>query len=378
MQEVPALSLKQPRSLRRRGFIGKKDEVLLDIIEDGVVEVDHELSVVWMNRAGLEILHVPRVDCQGMKVYDLFQTDREFLRSRIEAILDGSELGNDPIIVRSGPTTIKVRVGSRSSRNGGAALLVFSDITELLVREEQLKETREELKRVEAQLLQSCKLSSLGHLTANITHEINTPLTSILGYVSMLRANTEEGDPAREDLGIVQAEALRARRIVRGLLGFLHPGESLNREVNIGSVLDETLLLVGGRAKSLGVRVVNTYEGNLPPINADDDQIQLVFLNIINNAFDAMPHGGTLTIRSVRERHGLTVCFEDTGIGVPAHLIGRLTEPFFTTKPENEGTGLGLSVSRTIVERFGGSLDIRSEDGKGSCFALRFPIGDGG
>ena len=313
-----------------------------------------------------------------MKVYDLFQTDREFLRSRIEAILDGSELGNDPIIVRSGPPTIKVGVGSRSSRNGGAALLVFSDITELLVREEQLKEAREELKRVEAQLLQSCKLSSLGHLTANITHEINTPLTSILGYVSMLRANTEEGDPAREDLGIVQAEALRARRIVRGLLGFLHPGESLNREVNIGSVLDETLLLVGGRAKSLGVRIVNTYEGNLPPINADDDQIQLVFLNIINNAFDAMPHGGTLTIRSVRERHGLTVCFEDTGIGIPAHLIGRLTEPFFTTKPENEGTGLGLSVSRTIVERFGGSLDIRSEDGKGSCFALRFPIGDGG
>jgi hypothetical protein len=134
VQEVPALSLKQPRSLRRRGFIGKKDEVLLDIIEDGVVEVDHELSVVWINRAGLEILHVPKVDCRAMKVYDLFQTNQEPLRSRIEAILDGSELGNDPILVSRGPATIKVRVGSRSSRNGRAVLLIFSELPISLMR----------------------------------------------------------------------------------------------------------------------------------------------------------------------------------------------------------------------------------------------------
>ncbi len=225
---------------------------------------------------------------------------------------------------------------------------------------EGLQRQMEELRNTEAQLVQSAKLAAIGELAANVAHEINNPMTSILGYATLLHEETPETSPRKETLKLIQNESLRIREIVRALLDFSRQRDFAKELVDILS----------------NCKIVEQYGDKLPLVEIDVPQCKQVFLNLVTNALDAMPHGGTLTVTVTvaQQDDAIRIEFADTGTGIPEANLARIFEPFFTTKPAVKGTGLGLSVSLGIVQAHGGTIEVASEPGKGSRFTVLLPL----
>jgi PAS domain S-box-containing protein len=231
-----------------------------------------------------------------------------------------------------------------------------------------------ELKQTQAQLIQSAKLAAVGQLAAGVAHELNNPLTSVLGFAELLLLGTDPDDPAREDLSVIADEARRARDIVRGLLDFARQSPSMLEDANLNLVVKETLDLIRRQISNGRVVLEEHYAENLPAIPLSVSRMKQVFLNLITNALYAMPEGGTLTLRSEQVGDRAAVRIIDTGTGIPADLLSRIFDPFFTTKPVGEGTGLGLSVSLGIVLEHGGQITVESQLGEGSQFTVWLPL----
>lgn len=236
-----------------------------------------------------------------------------------------------------------------------------------------LKRQMAELKRTQAQLIQSTKLAAIGELAANIAHEINNPLTSVLGFASYLAEQIPPGQPMREELELIQEEAGRARDIVRDLLHFSRQREFVPQAADINRVLEQTMAMVRRQGVLDGIEVHEAYASGLPPVEIDVTRMKQVFLNLINNAVYVMKEGGHLTVRSSLAGDTVRVEIIDTGTGIAPEHLDRIFEPFFTTKPDVSGTGLGLSVSLGIVQSHGGTIEVQSELGRGSTFTVTLP-----
>src|SRR3989449_1036511 len=239
---------------------------------------------------------------------------------------------------------------------------------------EGVKEQMAELKRTQAQLVQSTKLAAIGELAANIAHEINNPLTTVLGFASFLTERIPPSDPMREELGLIQEEASRARDIVRDLLQFSRQRDFSLESADVNTVLEQVVSMVRRQGALNAITVQERYAPNLPPVELDVSRIKQVFLNIINNAVYVMPNGGSLTVRTEVANGGVRIAFEDTGPGIAPEHRDRIFDPFFTTKPEVSGTGLGLSVSLGIVQSHGGTIEVDTEVGRGSTFTVALPL----
>jgi len=239
---------------------------------------------------------------------------------------------------------------------------------------EGVKQQMVELKQTQAQLVQSTKLAAIGELAANIAHEINNPLTTVLGFASFIAERLSAEDPMREELGLIQEEASRARDIVRDLLQFSRQRDFRPEPTDVNTVLEQVVAMVRRQGALNTLTVSEAYAPDLPMVEMDVPRIKQVFLNIINNAVFAMKAGGTLTIRTAAAGDSVRIAFADTGPGIPADILGRIFDPFFTTKPEVSGTGLGLSVSLGIVQSHGGTIEVASEVGRGSTFTVTLPL----
>jgi two-component system NtrC family sensor kinase len=238
---------------------------------------------------------------------------------------------------------------------------------------EGVKQQMTELKQTQAQLVQSTKLAAIGELAANIAHEINNPLTTVLGFASFIAERLKPEDPMREELTLIQDEASRARDIVRDLLQFSRQRDFMPETANLNHVLDQVVTMVRRQGAFGIVSVAEEYAPDLPTVEVDVSRIKQVFLNIINNAVYVMPNGGTLTVRTKADHRGVRVELEDTGPGIAPEHRDRIFDPFFTTKPEVSGTGLGLSVSLGIVQSHGGTIDVQSAPGQGATFTIKLP-----
>jgi signal transduction histidine kinase/CheY-like chemotaxis protein len=239
---------------------------------------------------------------------------------------------------------------------------------------EGVKQQMAELKQTQAQLVQSTKLAAIGELAANIAHEINNPLTTVLGFASFIAERLPPDDPMREELTLIQDEASRARDIVRDLLQFSRQRDFMPETVNLNQVLEQVIAMLRRQGAFGPVTVHEHYAPDLPGVEVDVSRIKQVFLNIINNAVYVMPNGGSLTVRTSVGSRGVRVEFEDTGPGIAPEHRDRIFDPFFTTKPEVSGTGLGLSVSLGIVQSHGGTIEVQSEVGKGTTFTVALPL----
>ncbi len=239
---------------------------------------------------------------------------------------------------------------------------------------EGLRRQMEELRATQAQLVQTAKLAAIGELAANVAHEINNPMTSILGYATLMLEENAEAVPHPDYLKTIQSEALRIRETVRALLDFSRQRDFMMERMDVTQVVKDTLALVRRHAALSNIAVEEYYEADLPLVDTDVPQCKQVFLNLITNALDAMPGGGTLTVTAAREAEFVRIDVADSGAGIPPANLDKIFDPFFTTKPAVKGTGLGLSVSLGIVQSHGGTIEVRSEVGKGSVFSVKLPI----
>ncbi|MBI3805287.1 MAG: hypothetical protein HY282_16170 [Nitrospirae bacterium] len=254
----------------------------------------------------------------------------------------------------------------------------------------RVQEQMEELKRNQSeQLMQSAKLASVGELAVSVAHEINNPLTGILGFTSLLLSEMPPDDPRVKDLRVIESEALRSRQIVRNLLDFSRSHGSKKEPIDINGVIRNTLTLLQYQAKTSNINIVEKYSKHLPLVHADSDQLKQVFINLSKNAFDAMLNGGTLTIETSMApdkslfsglpppensmEETVIVRFKDTGMGIHPDHLNNVFDPFFTTKGQQMGTGLGLSISYNIIEKHGGRLAVESELNKGTTFTINLP-----
>ncbi len=243
-----------------------------------------------------------------------------------------------------------------------------------------LQQQMEQLKTAQAQLVQTAKLAAVGELAAGVAHELNNPLAGVLAYAELLLRDQPPDAPVRETLAIIVKQTLRARNIVRNLMDFARQTKPLRQPADVNQVLCQTLDLVRQLLERQGLVIEEDYALDLGLLTVDSGQMKQVFLNLITNAAQAMPQGGTLSLRTARVGDEVAVSVSDTGSGVPPELRERIFEPFFTTKPVGEGTGLGLSISLGIVNEHGGRITVESplvplgQDGPaGSAFTVWLP-----
>jgi two-component system NtrC family sensor kinase len=236
-----------------------------------------------------------------------------------------------------------------------------------------IKDTSDD-RRLQQQLVQSGKLAAIGELAAGVAHEINNPLFAILGLTEFLLKEAEPESKAQQRLELIQQTGLEIKEIVRALLDFARENADERHEVALDDVVRSTVDLVRRTNAHKGVELVDSYEDAGALVTASPNQLKQIFLNLIANARQAMPNGGTVTIDVRTEGHFAVATVGDDGPGIAPDIVSRIFEPFFTTKRNTGGTGLGLSVSLGIAEAHGGVLTVQSEVGHGTQFSLRLPL----
>jgi len=271
------------------------------------------------------------------------------------------------------------RVAQRTAALQAANQLLQRELAERQRVEEELRSKGEELRTISQQLWQTAKLATMGELSASIAHELNNPLATVSLRVESLLAQTAEDDSKRRALTIIEQEVERMGNLVAHLLQFSRRGQPQISSIDVREELENTLALVHYLLRNHRITVVRQFTPDVPMLHADRQQLRQVFLNLLTNASDAMPQGGTLTlgVTTGLQESGvpaLVMTFTDTGVGIAPQDMAKVMEPFFTTKPEGRGTGLGLAICRRIVQEHRGTIEVSSTVGQGTTIRLTLPL----
>ena len=336
-------------------------ENIVESLNVGVLAVDLEGTVEAWNSRMEQVFGVPRDAAVGQPLGNLLPAE---LASEIASRDDQEQITGiykyrfqrqgRSLILNVSITPLVGKSGERIGR-----LLLFDDVTQRERMEEQMSQTE--------------KLTSLGLLAAGVAHEVNTPLAVISNYIQMLAKQMPDGDPRHSIIEKIVKQTFRASEIVNNLLNFSRTGAGELADVDLNRVVEETLSLVAHPLKTSQIRVVKQLSDGLPPVRGSANKLQQVFLNLFLNARDAMPAGGMLEVRTTAHNGSVEIEVVDTGNGIPREHIHKIFDPFFTTKATGRGTGLGLSVTYGIIKEHAGRIDVRSTPGRGTSFHVEFP-----
>jgi signal transduction histidine kinase len=253
---------------------------------------------------------------------------------------------------------------------------LVAELEALRRRVAELEKLEAEQRQTEEQLIIADRLASVGELASGLAHELNNPLTSVIGFAQLLLGR-ELPEEIREDIGVIYSEARRAAEVMKNLLIFARKHSPVKQLVDINSVIGKVLELRAYEHKVENIQVVTRLAADLPLTLADYFQLQQVFLNIVINAEHFMLEShqrGTLVITTRRIGQTIMVSFADDGPGISRENLGRLFDPFFTTKEVGQGTGLGLSICHGIVTGHGGRIYAESASGRGATFFMELPV----
>src|SRR5271169_1085106 len=336
-------------------------ENIVESLNVGVLAVDLLGTVDAWNSRMEQLIGVGPGDAVGKPFSQLLPQD---LVLEIEARGDEEQVTGiykHRLVHRDRFVVLNVSITPLVSKSGEkiGRLLLFDDVTQRERMEEQMSQTE--------------KLTSLGLLAAGVAHEVNTPLAVISNYIQMLAKQMPEGDPRLTIIEKIVKQTFRASEIVNNLLNFSRTGPGELADVDLNRVVEETLSLVAHPLKTSQIQVVKQLTEGLPPVRGSANKLQQVFLNLFLNARDAMPSGGMLEVRTGAHNGSVEIEVADTGNGIPREYIHRIFDPFFTTKGTGRGTGLGLSVSYGIIKEHAGKIDVRSTPGRGTSFHVEFP-----
>ncbi|MBE7444281.1 MAG: GAF domain-containing protein [Planctomycetia bacterium] len=345
---------------------------ILDNSADMIITTDIENNVVEFNKCAEEILGYQQNEIVGKPLTKL-SANPDHYRMLLEKIKqEGKVFNQETQLVTKGMKTIDISLTLSQLKDSAGNMIGTVGISKDI----------SEFKRTQAQLIQAGKLAGIGQLAAGIAHEINNPLSGVLGYAKRLMKKAEDEDlrkvPSFEsfpkEMKLIVDSALRCKKIIEGLLKFSRTSETESMNVNVSDVIDESLVLFGNQLSSHNVELNKVLSPTIPTIRANHTQIQQVFTDIIINALQAMPRGGKLTIVT-RPKNTLAVEIEftDTGEGIPKENLTKIFEPFFTTREPGKGTGLGLYMIYRILQNHHGRIDVKSEIGKGTTFTITLP-----
>lgn len=391
----------EERKLRKRN---REVEAILNGIQDFILVISPQKRILNVNKAFLQNMGYTRDEVIGRKCHEVFQKANQ-------------QCINDPVICPQNrllrTRKVSQSVMTRVNRKGELRYIeitiypiwkkdgkiseyieISRDITdrkkqeeEITRRLEQLVEERtRQLKETHDQLKHKDKMASLGKLAASVVHEINNPNAGILNLIVLIKRIINEGPLTSEDvdqfsryLDLMEKENRRISRIVSNLLSFSRQSKIELKGIDINRLIEKTLLLNENLLKINGVRIEKELDSSLPDYTGSEDHLQQVFMNFISNAAEAMENTEDAVLRIETEyilnQDTIRVSFADNGIGIPEKNVPRLFEPFYTTKKKGKGVGLGLSVAYGIIQEHKGSIDVKSDPGKATTFAILLPLG---
>jgi PAS domain S-box-containing protein len=361
---------------------------IIDHVAHPIFVKDRQFRWVLLNRACCEMVGYPREELLGKTDYDFFpRAEADFFRQKdIEMFTTGSQvtIDEEPITDAAGQrhvlATTKVPLRAESGEVTHLVGIVH-DITRLKAAEDALRLANEglelrvrertaALEAAQAELVQKERLAVLGQLAGSLAHEIRNPLAAISNAASLLAKTLGRAlDPAEEMMiPIIFQEVRKADRIITGLIDYARMSPAVRRAAGLLPIVEQALLC---QAVPDGVRV-EVALGTLPAVLVDPEQTLSAISNLMHNALEAMPDGGTLTLRARQDREEVVLSISDTGNGIPRAMRGRLFQPLETTK--TPGLGLGLTTTRALIENQGGSIAWESLSGAGTRFDVRLPV----
>ncbi len=344
------------------------NENIIENIHVGILSADGNGRILACNNAMEQLLGIHRQELLGAELRAVFPQDV----FRAMQVAGGSgtgifqhraSLSNYFLNARNGhPVIVNMTLIPQFDPQGATigSLLVLEEITEKV--------------QLAKQLSQAEKLSSIGLLAAGVAHEVNTPIAGISSYTQMLLKQTPAEDPRTALLTKIEKQTFRASEIVNNLLNFSRMSEDKFEPVDINQILHDGLALLEHQLSKNGIEIQKTLVDPLPPAYGNRSRLQQVFVNLLLNARDAMPSGGSIHIRSSSEQGHICIDITDTGRGMPEEVLRHIYDPFYTTKEVGKGTGLGLAVSYGIIQEHSGRIFVESTPGEGTHFQVKLPV----
>jgi PAS domain S-box-containing protein len=354
-------------------------DFLLNLIEssvDGIIVTDMKGDILIFNKGAENLLGYKAEEVVGkMNIRSIYQPGvaKEVMEKLRSPDFGGvGKLTSFPIFHRKkdgelieGDLSASIIYDEKG--NEIASVGIFKDLRERLRIERELQKMQEAL-------LQSEKLAAMGRLTSQIAHELNNPIYGIMNTLELLKTEIPPESKRRRILELSLSEIQRLSEMLRNMLSFSKPEEEKRRPIKIDELIEGILLVMEKQMKESNIQVETSLAPDIPEIMASTNQMRQVMLNILKNAKEAMPKGGILTVRTVREGEMVIIHIQDTGIGIPEKIRDKVFEAFFTTKQKVKGVGLGLSVCYGIIKDHCGEIKIESEEGKGTTFIISLPI----
>jgi len=328
-----------------------------------MVLLDRHAAIQFLNPVAARLLGVDPQQAIGQPLTDVLPTWKDTpLHASLPSLFGAQSTFEAIDFDVPGPEGTHLQVSAAWVPDGAekarGVLLTLVESTEVATLEQRLH-------RAEYQ-------ASIGKLARGIAHELNSPLDGVLRYIHLALEQLTSDSPVREYLIHIKEGLDRMVRAVRAFLEFSRQVTTpVHRSADLNQLIDDALLLVQHRAKFQQIRIIKQFDAAVPPVL--DGGLQHAVVNLVKNAFDAMPRGGTLTIRTRSAQGHVDVDIEDTGAGIPEEIRSRIFEPFFSTKPIHQGNGLGLIIAKEVVERSGGSLEFTSQAGVGTTFRIHVP-----
>src|SRR5579859_1091801 len=353
----------QAQLQRERDF----NQKILNATQSMILVLDTAGLISYANRRCYEAGY-KQEEVIGRRLVELVDAaQREEFEAALETTAHGQQVENLEIRAKRSDGTLGYFSISLSPMRDeqdavNSVVVVMTDITDAAL--------------LQAKLAHAERMATIGRLVSGVAHEVNNPLAAILGFTDLLLENPEVPANAREDLQIILQETQRTKDIVQDLLSFARQRPVKRELVNVGVILKQTTKLRSYDFQSHGVDVVEEYDENLPTVMGDSQQLQQVFLNILNNAYDAIEESGRrgkIQIKTVYRDNAIEIVLTDNGTGISD--VERIFDPFYTTKQTGKGTGLGLSICYGIVRAHGGEIQCRNNaGGHGSTFSIRIPV----
>jgi len=347
----------QSRLQRIRAFT----DMLISSLPVGLIATDSHGNIQICNHSAVEIVGVSEEKALG-------SLPEEVLPIPLAEVLGQSRLDYNTVQQQE----ITLTEGTKRKRSLLLAGLSVVDSEDRFAGKMLLIQDLSQVKELEEELRRNEKLAALGKMAAGVAHELRNPLSSIKGLAVLLKSRFKENTKDQDTANTLVQEVERLNRSIGELLDYARPHKLQTKKISLIPVLQKAMSLIKMDAESLGIRMETDFAENLPLVEADQDKLNQVFLNLFLNSIQAMENGGLLKVKTCYENDSIICSITDTGCGIDPQYTSRVFDPYFTTK--NNGTGLGLSLSAKIMEEHGGSIEFESSAGKGTIVKVGLPV----